>query len=243
MAFVCSREVLALRLTDEGEALRRRTAAALAELADASDEIAGRAVRPRGLLRLSVPGYFAQQGFGAFAAAFAAAYPDVTLDVCVEDGYVDPIADGFDAVVRVNPASDSSLVGHRLLCDKIVVVARPDVPRPEAQQADVPAVVHANWSAGEAWACRSGDRDLVLRPRPVLKLTSLVLRREAIVAGAGVGLLPESAAARDFEDGRLARWGVFKGRSVELWILCPSARQRSAKVTALIAMLTSAYGR
>ena len=48
---------------------------------------------------MSVPGYFAQQSFARFAAAFVAADPEVVLDTVVQDRFIDPIADEFDVVI------------------------------------------------------------------------------------------------------------------------------------------------
>lgn len=230
-----------LRLTDEGVALRSRTAEALAVLAEAGDEIAGRAGRPRGRLRVSVPGYFAQQGFGAVVAGFAAAYPEVLLDVLVEDHFVDPIADGIDVVVRVNPAADSPLTGQRLYRDDFIVAAHPSVARPGASGAAVPAVVLASRPDGEEWTYADGDTLVTVKPKPVLCLASMVLIRGAVLAGAGVGLFTERIAAPDIAAGRLAHWGTLVGRAAEVWVLCPSRRLRSAKVSAFVEMLVAAY--
>ena len=232
-----------LRLTDDGIALKARTAQALAELVDASDELAGRAGHPRGRLRVNVPGLFAQTGFGAVVARFAAAYPEVLLDVVVQDAFVDPIADGFDAVVRVNPAPDSPLYGQLLYRDDFLVAARSDVPRPHVSGQEVPAIVLAARPDGEEWTYESGTGVVAVKPRAVMRLASIALIRDAAISGAGAAVLPAFLAQPEIAAGRLENWGKLIGRSVEVWVLYPSKRLRSAKVAAFVDMLVEAYAR
>ncbi len=51
-------------------------------------------------------------------------YPDVRLEATTEDRNVDLIEEGYDLVIRVNPAPDESLVGRAFLHDRLVVVKR-----------------------------------------------------------------------------------------------------------------------
>lgn len=230
-----------LRMTDEGRALKARTAALLDDLGDVGDEIAGRAGRPRGRLRVSVSGYYAQRYFGRFTASFAATYPEVLLEATIEDRLVDPVAEGFDVVVRANPSPDSRLIGHRLLSDRFLAVATPGVPRPPSSEA-APAVVLTARS-DEAWHLDGEDGPTVVRLRPVLSFASLVLIREAVLAGAGVGLMPEGLVSDELASGELVRWGVLPQRPVEVWVLYPSRRLQSAKVSAFVAMLQALHDR
>lgn len=233
----------ALRLTDEGEALQSRTETTLAELTEASDEIAGRAGTPRGRLRISVPGYFAQNGFGEFAARYVANYPEVVLEIVVQDNFVDPIADGFDIVIRVNPDRNSLLVGKKLFEDRFLLAARPDVLKPTSKEYVAPAVVLLGRPLGESWTFDDGHGIITLKLRPVLRLASMVLIRDAVLAGAGVGLLPESIARPAIEAGLLVAWGKLMDRTIEVWVLHASRQLRSAKTGAFIDMLTDTFAR
>ena len=55
--------------------------------------------------------------------------------------------------------------------------------------------------------------------------------------GAGIGLLPECMVARELESGRLVSWGKLADKKAEIWILFPSRRFQSAKVTAFVETL------
>ena len=226
-----------LRLTEEGRALRERTAGLLDELAEAGDEIAGRAARPRGKLRVSVPSLVASQSFGAFAAAFVTAHPEVLLEVVVDDRFVDPVADGFDVVIRANPDLGSALVGKRLSSDVLVVVAPPAIPLPTAASGAVPAVVLTAAPDEAAWRIETGSGPVELRLRPVLRCSSMLLVRDAVLAGAGAAIVPQGLVEREIAAGALVRWGTIGGRSVEAWALYASRRLQSAKVDVFVSML------
>ena len=128
-----------VKLTQEGRALYERTGALLAELADSASAIAAGSERPRGRLRISAPMLFSQFAMGKLVATFALRYPDVRLEVTTEDRPVDMIEEGYDLVIRVNPDPDESLIGRVFLRDRLVVIARPELPRP-GSDAPAPAV-------------------------------------------------------------------------------------------------------
>jgi DNA-binding transcriptional LysR family regulator len=69
------------------------------------------------------------------------ALPEVTLHVETADSYVDPVRDGYDLVVRVNPKPDSELVGKCFLQTETVVAAHPGLALPASGSDKVPAVV------------------------------------------------------------------------------------------------------
>ena len=63
--------------------------------------------------------------------------------------------------------------------------------------------------------------------------------RDAILAGAGVALVPKMMLAEDIAAGRLVSWGVHDGPKVEIWALQNSRRLSSSKVRAFLGSLTS----
>ncbi|MFL5248051.1 MAG: LysR family transcriptional regulator, partial [Myxococcales bacterium] len=107
-----------LKLTEEGRALHERTGALLHELTSTAEAIASGGEKPRGRLRVSAPLLFSQTAMGKVAAGFALQHPDVRLEVTTEDRPVDPVEEGYDLVIRVNPPPDESLVGRIVLRDR-----------------------------------------------------------------------------------------------------------------------------
>lgn len=229
-----------MRLTEEGQMLHERTRGLLTELLEVGEAVASRAPIARGRLRISAPIVFAHVVLGKVAARFASAYPQVELEIIAEDRLVDPVDDGYDLVIRINPAEDMLLVGRRIMSDQRLLVAAADLPIPQdnAGQTAVSAIVLANTPAQTVWNIRMSDetqRDFT--PEPVLRFSSLLMVRDAVMASAGVAMLPKLLVERDLKDGRLICWGTETGSPVEIWALYNSRRLLSAKVRAFLDML------
>jgi DNA-binding transcriptional LysR family regulator len=207
-----------LCLTEEGRALHERTRGLLAEIDEAGEAIASRAPVPRGRLRVSAPIVFAHVVLARVGARFALAYPQVELEIVAEDRLADPVQDGYDLVIRVNPDRDELLIGRAIATDRRVLVR----------------------SANETWRVQieGGEGGVVdIEPQPVLRLSSLLMAREAVLDGAAAGLLPNLLVAPDIASGRLTMLGIEAGAPVEIWALYSSRRLLSAKVRAFLDML------
>jgi DNA-binding transcriptional LysR family regulator len=236
-----------LRLTEEGRALHERTAGPLSEISEAGEAVVLGASTPRGRLRVSAPVVIAHVAFGRIGARFALAYPEVQLEIVAEDRRVDPVEDGYDLVIRVDPSPDDRLVGRRFLNDERLIVAHPDLLRPKGCPDDrgdpaVRAVLLSTAPPDATWRLRSSqETDIVLKPEPVLRLSSLLMVRDAVLAGAGAAMLPKLLVADDLAAGRLTLWGIEAGPPVELWALQSSRRLVGAKVRAFLDVVEKAF--
>jgi len=232
-----------MRLTEDGLALHERTRGLMAELQEAGEAVASRAPVARGRLRISAPIVFAHVVLCQIAARFALAYPQVELEVVAEDRVVDPVDDGYDLVIRIDPSHDELLVGRRILADERLVVATPTVSIPSTlargtAELSVPAVLSTATPSGATWHIRTRSGDVrVLKPAPVLRLSSLLMVREAVLSGVGAAMLPRLLVEQDVAAGRLVCWGTEEGAPVEIWALYNSRRLLSAKVRAFLDVL------
>ncbi len=227
-----------LKLTQEGRALYERTGALLTELDETAAAIASGGDKPKGRLRISAPLLFSQTAMGRLAAGFALLHPQVRLEVTTDDRYVDMIEEAFDLVIRVNPDPDESLVGRIFLRDRLVVVASPTLKRPKGLA--VPVVVRGDDEAA-AWDIRRPSGTSRIAVNPVLRLSSLMMVRDAVRAGVGAARLPLSIVSHDLAAGALVRWGDIEGADIALWTLYPSRRLLSARVSAFLDYLKEAF--
>jgi DNA-binding transcriptional LysR family regulator len=230
----------ALKLTQEGRALFERTGALLTEIEETAAAIASGGGKPRGRLRVSAPLLFSQIAMGKLAPGFALKYPEVRLEVTTEDRSVDMVVEGYDLVIRVNPDPDETLVGRIFLRDRLVLVASPSLALPKDKRA-VPVVIRGAGDQAAAWNIISKAGRSRLAIDPVLRLSSLVLVRDAVRAGVGAGRLPISLVSHDLAAGRLVHWGDLDGPDIALWTLYPSRRLLSARVTAFLDYLKEAF--
>ena len=232
-----------LRLTEEGAALHEQTAALLDRIDDIKQALMGEAGLPHGRLRINAPVLFAQRGLGRIAARYAAAYPDVQLEITADDRFVDPLADGYDLVLRANPKPTTELAGRCFLRDELIVVAHPSLARPESESeaAPVPTVILTGSPEDAPWSVTGERRTMLLHTRTKLRLSAMTMVHDAVLDGAGAAMMPRSLVQADVEAGRLRCWGHAAGRGIEVWALYPPHRHVSRKVSAFIRMLTEQF--
>ena len=227
------------KLTQEGRLLHERTAALLGEIDEVAATLSSGAQSPRGLLRVSAPVLFGQVAMGRLATAFLHRHPEMRIEAKADDRLVDPVDEGYDLVIRVNPAPDATLVGRRFFRDKLVVVASPKVAR--ASPGHPARAVTLMAAAPTVWRVMADGGERLIEYHPVLSLSSWHMVLDAIYAGAGAAVLPLSLVSADVEAGKLSHWGDVVGGQVELWALYPSRRLLSSRVSAFMDFLISAY--
>ena len=103
-----------LALTEAGATLFEASRGAFERIEEAEAAVAHLQQAPRGRLRVSAPMSFGILHLGPAIADFSREHPGITLDVSLDDRYVNLVAEGFDVAVRIGVLTDSSLVARKL---------------------------------------------------------------------------------------------------------------------------------
>jgi hypothetical protein len=177
----CSSAGRMLKLTEEGRALHERTGPADRTRRGGGRDRLGRRDAARAVADQRAAAVLADRDGQAGGAGFALKYPEVRLEVTTDDRLVDMVEEGYDLVIRVNPALDERLVGRIVLRDRLVVVAA-RLARPSATDAVIPAVVRGVADQARAWDLATPAGRSTIAVEPVLRLSSLVMVRDAVRA-------------------------------------------------------------
>lgn len=132
-----------------GQQLYERLGPTMLELDAAVTEAVGAAGRAAGLLRINTPGVAATKLISPRLGRFHRAYPDVQLDIVIDDGLSDIVADRCDAGIRGGERLEKDVVAVRLTADmEMMAVATPDYLKRHGIP-KIPADLHAhaciNW--------------------------------------------------------------------------------------------------
>ncbi|EPG2413620.1 LysR family transcriptional regulator [Klebsiella pneumoniae] len=230
-----------LELTEAGRLLLSRTEGPMREVAEAVAAARDGLEAPRGHLRITAPLLFSQLALGRLAARFLAIYPEVQIEAVAEDRLVNLVDEHYDVAIRINPSKDSTLVGRCFARDRLVLAAAPSIQMPKGRCEKpyrVPAVVMPTYRDGDVWSVR--NRQFIIEPSPVLRLSSLLMIRDAVVAGAGVAMLPQSIIGNLLQSGELATWGIASDE-IELWVLHTSRRLQSPKVRTFVEFMCTHF--
>jgi DNA-binding transcriptional LysR family regulator len=201
-----------LSLTEAGEVFHAHARRALGEAAAGHEAVALLGAAPRGELRLNTPMSFGIAHIAPAIAPFMAAYPEVRVDMVLDDRVQDLVAGGFDLAIRIGALGGSgSVVARRLastsgvLCASPAYVARRGMPRaPEDLHAHDTLLYTYGADAGE-WRMDgpAGPTRIAISPR-FRSNNGLALRAVAL-AGGGVLRTPAFVVGEDLAAGRLLR--------------------------------------
>jgi DNA-binding transcriptional LysR family regulator len=187
-----------LALTDAGHTLVARAAAMLAEGEAAESEALSQSASPRGLVRLAAPMSFGVLYVAPLLPDFFRTYPDVSIDLHLSDAQVDIIGDGFDAAIRIAALPDSSLVARRLCDMPIHLVAAPTYlkvhgnPNHPLQLGEHVGLGYSYQLTHDTWRFRKKSGEVAtVRPQGPLRANNGEAMLPSLVAGIGLGVLPE----------------------------------------------------
>ncbi|MFZ0836729.1 MAG: LysR family transcriptional regulator [Xanthobacteraceae bacterium] len=219
-----------LALTDAGRQLSARAAHILAEAEAAEDDARAQSSTPRGLVRLAVPMSFGVLHVAPLIAEFLGSYPEVTIELHLSDAIVDLIGDGYDAAIRIGALPDSSLVARRLCDTQRYLVGSPAYLKKQArpnhplQLADHACLGYTYAIGPETWRFTTKDgKSASVRPSGPLRVNNGEAMIPALIAGIGLGVLPEFIVRDALADGRLQRllpeWTLASG--AVYWVTPP----------------------
>ncbi len=113
-ALLLNRTTRQFSLTEAGHTYYRRASEIVREVDSLADDVRESAGDVRGRIKLSAPRTFADAPIGQSLIDFAAAHPEIVLEVRLDDRFVDLVEEGFDLAVRITRLENSSLIARRL---------------------------------------------------------------------------------------------------------------------------------
>jgi len=114
-----------LSLTEAGRTYLEAAERILADIEEADARISRETLEVRGTLRLNAPVSFGIREIAPLLPDLSRLYPDLTVDLGLNDRYVDLLEEGWDLVIRIGGMTDSSMVARRLAPCSLVVCAAP----------------------------------------------------------------------------------------------------------------------
>lgn len=199
--------------TGEGAALLERLRPALSEIDLALEQALEARDRPAGKLRLNVPRTAAELALAPRLAAFAAAYPDITLEIVSEDRFTDVVEGGFDAGVRLGESLQRDMIAVRIGPQlRGAVVAAPSClagrewPRHPRDLANH-RCIRFRFSSGVIyrWEFEKEGEEIVMDVDGPLIVGEDRVIVQAALDGAGIAFLFEDYVRQPLADGRLVR--------------------------------------
>lgn len=238
-----NRTTRSVALTEAGERLYARVQPAFSDIGDAIDDLNRFRGKPAGTIRLNSSRQAAKQVLMPVVTAFLRAYPEVNVDLVIDDGLVDIVAGGFDAGVRLGEFMAGDMIATPLgPRQRMVVVGSPAFlkrhPAPAAPQ-DLTRLpcIRFRFRSGEIyhWEFERGGVELKIAVEGPLTLLDMDLMVQAALDGLGLAYAFESNVAALVARRRLVRlldpWcPYFPG----FYLYYPNRRQHAASFRAFL---------
>ena len=244
------RTTRSLTLTEEGRAYHAEVTRILADIEVANAAVTQSKVAPRGRLRVSAPMSFGILHLAPILPRFLARFPEVELDLSLNDRYVDLIDEGFDLSIRVGRLAESSLVARRVAPFRMILCASPDYlgrhGTPKAPEAlkQHQCLCYSTNSLTPEWRLQKPDGS----PWPVqiaghLHANNGDVLRVAAIEGAGIAYLPSFIVGADLQAATLVSlMPEFVPQDAAIYAVYPNSRHLSPKVRAFIDFMLEVFG-
>jgi DNA-binding transcriptional LysR family regulator len=236
-------------LTDVGATFYQSCARIIAEAEEAELAVTRLQTVPRGTLRISAPVSFGVQHLAPAIAEFLGHWPDLTVDMVLNDRLVDLVEEGYDMAIRIGRLADSSLIAKRLCPMPVTIVASPGylaghpaplVPHDLTQHN---CLLYSLLSTGDTWHFRDTEkRDIAVPVTGNLRANNGEVLFAAARAGLGIAALPVFMCGRAVHDGTMVEvLSDFRDLGLSVHAVYPHARHLSTKVRAFVDFLTERF--
>lgn len=236
-----------LRLSDAGQALYERARALVGQIDDLRNEIVTQREAPRGILRVSAPVAFGQAYLAPILLSLAREHEGLTIDLLLNDRWVDLVEEGIDVAVRFGPLPDSRLVARQIGVSRQICLASPDYlnahgePHTPQELVGHRCIVNNLLSPHGHWRFAEPGGELRVQVSGNFRANNLHSIRDAVLAGNGIAVGPLWIYFEDIRRGRVRRiLSGFEPAPLAIHALYMPGLQQPAKVRSLVDSLAHA---
>lgn len=236
--------------TESGLAFHERCVEILASLEEAERSITQLQAEPRGRLRVNGPMTFGTMHLAPALADFLVQYPDLQVQLTLNDRFVDPIEEGFDVTVRIaKPQEVASLIVHPLTLAPRVLCAAPSYLEANGTPTHLDELRHhsclhyGQLAVESQWTLIGSEGEQTISVTGVLCSNNGEVLRDAAVRGLGITLLPTFVVEPELQQGTLQRvLPEYHPPELSISVIYPVNRHLSTKVRLLVHFLQERFG-
>lgn len=235
--------------TEIGLAYYDRARRVLNDAGEADALVTSMQSAPSGLLRISVATDFGVNHLSPVLSDFLAAYPDITVNMVLNNRYVELISEGFDVAVRIGELEDSTLRARKLTETVKRMVAAPSYiekfgrPQKIDDLNEHKLLHYSSQSSGNVWrlTAPSGEKRQV-RTAGWLSVNDGQSLLNAAISGLGIAYLPSYLYAEALKSGAVLDAMPSLPDEVQgIYAVYPPGRFTQPKVRAFIDFLVQSF--
>lgn len=241
-----NRTTRSITLTADGAAFYDRCRQILSDLEEAELDLGRARVQPTGTLRIDLTTELGRLHIVPALPRFIAQYPDLKLDVSLNNRMVDLIEEGIDAAVRIGTGPDSQLIMHGLATARFLVCAAPSYLARYGEPKTLEDLKHHNCvTFVSSWTGRVFDwlfwhdgQEIRLAVDGNLRLNHGESLLDVAIAGAGLVQVYNYIAGAAITSGELKPvLEPYAAPGTSIAVIYPQKRHLSAKVRAFVGFM------
>ncbi|MGE8187608.1 LysR family transcriptional regulator [Pseudomonas sp. NPDC086278] len=217
-----------LSLTAAGAALLPQAQALVVQVERARQALARLKDDMAGPVRMTVPVSLGETFFDGLLLEFSSKYPQVQIELDLNNSYHDLSRDGFDLAVRSEVGNDERLVArpllawHEMTCASPAYLEQYGEPTTPQSLAEHHCLLNSHYSGREEWLYHQQHELLRVRVSGPFASNHYSLLKKAALAGAGIARLPSYLLQAELADGRL-RWLLrdYQTRRMPMYLVHP----------------------
>jgi DNA-binding transcriptional LysR family regulator len=241
-----SRSTRRLSLTDEGQRYYRQCREILAAVDNAEHSFqTGREV-VAGPLRVASSVSFGRQQIAPRLKDFLMLYPEVSVDLQLNDQNVDLVSEGVDVAIRIGDLKDSGLIARQIGLTRRLTVAAPAyleqhaAPLTPEDLCGHNCVLFNLLEQFDTWSFDAGLHNV--RVHGTVRSNNSEAIRQMVLSGLGISLSPSWLYREDIKAGRVVRiLPDHSPSSLPVHAVSPANRRESARVRAFVDFLAQAF--
>ena len=244
-----NRTTRSLTLTEAGRIQYDRCVEILRHVDDAYHQAGNMQNEPAGVLRVNAPISFGYLHLAPAIVAFQRQHPRITVELTLNDRFVNLVDEGFDLAVRIGKLRDSDLMCRRLATCNMVLCATNDYLKrngnplaPESLK-DHNCLIYSYFSQGAKWQVTDGEKTKTITVNGTFKSNSGEAVLAATLKHGGIALLPDFLVGQHLENGELLIvLERFDLRSLDIHAVYPRDRFATKKMKHFIEFLQKFIG-
>lgn len=238
-----------LTLTEAGKVLLHSAKNVKQATQEAMDAVAGFGENVSGHIKMSVPTISGDLILAHAVAEFCNLHPGLTVDMSLDNRFVDLVADGYDLVIRTGYLEDSSLIARHILDSQWVVCASPSYiakngkPIEPIDLTSHNCLQYAYQTTGASeWEFKSDEGNYIVRVSGCFSTDNATALRKAALGGHGIAYVPRCLVYHDIRNGQLVDiFPELVGKKLGIYAVYPFTRQPPNKVKLLIEHIRERY--
>lgn len=238
-----------LSLTEAGEILYHHAKSINRQVTDAVSAVSNFSRGLTGTIKMTVPTISGELLLAEVVAEFCQLHPNLTIDMRLENEFVDLVKEGLDLAIRTGVLADSSLIAKPLIDSSWIVCCAPAYENANGQPQNLEQLAQHNCLAytyqtqgAYDWRFTKDHQQHIIRISGNFATNNAQALRKAALAGCGIVYVPRCSVYEDLLKGDLIELLTdYRPRSLGIYAVYPYTRHQPEKIRLLIEYIGQAY--